>query len=1136
MDQAHQTAGTEKADNAPSSDGAPSEDGTSPLGGAPPLGGEAFGALNAWGQALASKHNQAKSLVSPWVQRSLNIVSGRPAIGIIQPGADFSANQTQMLVQRLAGRSEASRVWQPDIGSISPAVFDRFAGEIVDRHQSHGSKYLIVSATEPENSSEDFPLVGGAHEGGAASKARRPASQPSAISSLPAGASFSDLAQITSTDAPPPAAVQRAPAQTGVPFMPERPPAPPRPARWVRPTSRVEEITPGGKSVVTRKALEMPAAQTPPSTETPSPEQAESEQAAEAEPEPIPTDEVQPVVDDQVESLTATVESIEADLPAVAEETEETAPPPAVTKPPSIAPTPSPDLPLSAPPEKSVQRKRAQPSAPPSKPAVSSKPEAKPATQPARKDTPPESSVKPLSRSEEVSSVQWPVEVESLPQLSPAETPAQESEPPSTSETPLPLAQSKRTSDAARSPQGETQTPQTGQPGPEEKKIKPEEPASEPATLGRDETPPEAVQRHSVAEAADVEEPSPTPSEPLLSEADDQLVSERAADSEPPDEGIAPSSLEHQAPELSEPVEEAPSLPLAQRQEISSQPSPEIVEQASSTPERSAPEALPDRDQDDDLSMPQATIQAPEATEDPSVTPLPLVQRQVDRKDEEARPVSEEEIISPEADRQPPPQPKLSPDMEAVEAALPAGDAISPASSTEDTPYSDQPSPDRDSYVPDAGPLPLAQRRREPLPREESLSAQVEGQEPETLSPRPAQPPIQASRLDQSKSIADMSAQIEVPGQADEAASPPEQPAAEAEQSGPSLYQRSEEGLLPLAQRRPDSKSEPEARPEQRQPSPPSVDRRSDDTPVAPPPAVQRQTLEPDVDGPESPEPTAAEWQVGDTVAPERPKASLPLAQRRLEPSFPDEDLSEEPRAPNIGPLPESASGIEEALSSFSAAQPPLEGEPFAGPQLPLVQRQAERAADDLEKMVLTRALSKMRLPLVESIPSRLSGPPIQRRTLIDEEAPLVHRFRAASPPSLGLVGEMAMSVGVERASETAFDAASRGAASAISPPLPLAPRSMPARTEAQDSSTVSQMAADGFRQGAASQDASTVLQRALSISRLEQTTIDSAPSTGSASSTEAVQSEPDLNQLARKILPIIKRLLAVERERMRSR
>lgn len=218
---------------------------------------------------ITSHTRWARSVISPWAQRTFDRTR--------RPGsAGISASHTLDRVQRVQHKANEAKAWRPDVGSVSPASLQQFAGTIIRRHQSFQAKATahISHPQSGQDDSSDLPL---AHPGGiriategddsqspvspaGPSSPSMPAqpSQPSGSPSQPAQMPSSQPSE--SSDIPPLPANH--PLNTGdvptkrVQRNPSSPPTPPQsstPQAAAQQTSkrrriysRVEEITPGG--------------------------------------------------------------------------------------------------------------------------------------------------------------------------------------------------------------------------------------------------------------------------------------------------------------------------------------------------------------------------------------------------------------------------------------------------------------------------------------------------------------------------------------------------------------------------------------------------------------------------------------------------------------------------------------------------------------------------------------------------------------------------------------------------------------------------------------------------------------------------------------------------------------------------
>ena len=114
-------------------------------------------------QAIISRTEGARAMLSPWVQRSLPPQTGPPEKPRLEAGARrrtaLSELNTRTLVNRVQRKAEGSRVWRPDVGSLEPGLVDRFAGAIVRRFSTSETKYQVqpLDLAESERSSLTLP-------------------------------------------------------------------------------------------------------------------------------------------------------------------------------------------------------------------------------------------------------------------------------------------------------------------------------------------------------------------------------------------------------------------------------------------------------------------------------------------------------------------------------------------------------------------------------------------------------------------------------------------------------------------------------------------------------------------------------------------------------------------------------------------------------------------------------------------------------------------------------------------------------------------------------------------------------------------------------------------------------------------
>ncbi len=228
-------------------------------------------------QAVAARARWPAAILSPWVQRwwaAEGAGQGRPTA--------LSERHTQALVQQAERHRSGNRVWQPDVGAVSPATFESFASQIVERHSPIGDKYHVHAAEVRPDEESELPLapVGQAGPG------------------LGLGAIWPGARSAPATPSPP---VQRAPAvprATPTETASIRASQPASRRQDIRPMSRVDEITSGAKmTLISRPDLEPGPTADAPGLEGPQALEAEADRAgvkSTPEIEPGPGDAVPP--------------------------------------------------------------------------------------------------------------------------------------------------------------------------------------------------------------------------------------------------------------------------------------------------------------------------------------------------------------------------------------------------------------------------------------------------------------------------------------------------------------------------------------------------------------------------------------------------------------------------------------------------------------------------------------------------------------------------------------------------------------------------------------------------------------------------------------------------------------------------
>jgi hypothetical protein len=551
------------------------------------------------------------------------------------------------------------------------------------------------------------------------------------------------------------------------------------------------------------------------------------------------------------------------------------------------------------------------------------------------------------------------------------------------------------------------------------------------------------------------------------------------------------------------------------RQAVQRQPEPDVppVQPAEIKPGRAEPSsgsegAWPEASVDKTHEVPQATT----AQETEFVRP----ERPTGEVDQPGRRPTEQPS-SPEVQRQPDESASVRPLVAGAAAYIEPTQPERPAPGVED-----RPEPESQA---EAGSAQAVQRRvdRTEVDQFEAVRPQVEGME--EVQPPPAQTETQGPERGETES----SQQPEAPASSETG---PMIPDADADsysygeagllrETGPDVSQRAE--IAPGVQRHLDSELPVEAEPSS--PVPPT-----EPDPLPVPPRSEGETVQakPSVDDDIPPaqletstrEPGRETQSTSSTVQrrpePTRPAPAPSPSPEPVRPQLPEVEtvLPESPVVPASRQEPEASASIE---AGDLSAESPAQSHPAESP----VQRQPDEAGTSrpgLEEDILARASSKANLPLAKpmSPASRFKSGPDSSRNGAEsgaspssqgqvqarfengaaeqpEATPLIlNRFRPpASPGTISEVGRSELrSGGIQRT---------------VSDPFP-APRDLPLppvqRTPATDQSA-------------------EVVQRS-----------DTSSETGAATGAETGASGQDLDKLAREVYPIIKRLLAVERER----
>jgi hypothetical protein len=209
--------------------------------------------LGDWARSLVAKAGRAKAALSPWVQRSLEAGQAdadAPGGIALQRQTAFTEPHTRAMVRhldRMVGVESSSpycQVWRPDVGSVAPQTFDRFAGDILQRHAPLADKYQLQRPEEGAKPDTELVLA----PSGAAGSTPRSGPVPAESWTPPPMSEFF-TPPVEPSSPPLPSRPSAAPAAQESSPSPRVNPATRivqrRPA--ARPRSRVEELTPGGR-------------------------------------------------------------------------------------------------------------------------------------------------------------------------------------------------------------------------------------------------------------------------------------------------------------------------------------------------------------------------------------------------------------------------------------------------------------------------------------------------------------------------------------------------------------------------------------------------------------------------------------------------------------------------------------------------------------------------------------------------------------------------------------------------------------------------------------------------------------------------------------------------------------------------
>lgn len=137
------------------------------------------GAPSPYGMPLASsvrgRVQGIRRSLSPWVRGRLR---SRRASGSVDRGRTITFVRTGRLVKRVQRVVDRSVVWRPDIGSLEPAMVARFSDRIVNRFPSIADKYRVQSSDAGPEDGLEMPLPGGRSSPEPADPTRRSSSLP----------------------------------------------------------------------------------------------------------------------------------------------------------------------------------------------------------------------------------------------------------------------------------------------------------------------------------------------------------------------------------------------------------------------------------------------------------------------------------------------------------------------------------------------------------------------------------------------------------------------------------------------------------------------------------------------------------------------------------------------------------------------------------------------------------------------------------------------------------------------------------------------------------------------------------------------------------------------------------------------
>nr|MBP8109569.1 hypothetical protein [Caldilineaceae bacterium] len=263
-------------------------------------GPETDPATSGMAESILARTGWATRSMSPWVQRAIT----QPGVPV--PTLDFrsdasvglSSRHTYGLLHRIDRQTQRNRIWEPNIGSLRPELFQNFAAKLDEKHQqfTSGGRFGAVPEINAYGAPLDFtlfsPFMGAVRStGGGGRSQSRPAPAASQEFSFDevlrmvdkhhesSGAGGTPPSQRGSSHFAEPAAAPRPAGPAALTLPPGSRTAPPRPNRpaapspgssaapasappsvqrkpaqggregraGLRPASRIEEITPGGR-------------------------------------------------------------------------------------------------------------------------------------------------------------------------------------------------------------------------------------------------------------------------------------------------------------------------------------------------------------------------------------------------------------------------------------------------------------------------------------------------------------------------------------------------------------------------------------------------------------------------------------------------------------------------------------------------------------------------------------------------------------------------------------------------------------------------------------------------------------------------------------------------------------------------